>query len=111
MEQYGNLRGFPINHIQPFFEMSDRTEGARGRRKGRLGRGHGDYDEDHGDGDHVISSSSSSSMSDGVVLSSDPKPRLRWTAQLHQRFVDAITQLGGADSKCLSSIPHMNSIL
>ena len=37
---------------------------------------------------------------DGVILSTDPKPRLRWTSQLHQRFVDAITQLGGADSKC-----------
>ncbi|KAI4365004.1 hypothetical protein MLD38_021030 [Melastoma candidum] len=26
----------------------------------------------------------------------DPKPRLRWTADLHERFVDAVTQLGGA---------------
>jgi SHAQKYF class myb-like DNA-binding protein len=48
------------------------------------------------------SSSSSSSMStDGVVLASDPKPRLRWTAQLHQRFVDAVRQIGGANSKFL----------
>ncbi|KAJ6756840.1 MYB-LIKE TRANSCRIPTION FACTOR FAMILY PROTEIN [Salix purpurea] len=30
-----------------------------------------------------------------VVLTSDPKPRLRWTADLHQRFVDAVSQLGG----------------
>ncbi|KAK4752349.1 hypothetical protein SAY87_021147 [Trapa incisa] len=30
-----------------------------------------------------------------VVLTSDPKPRLRWTADLHERFVDAVTQLGG----------------
>ncbi|CAN1842299.1 Protein PHR1-LIKE 2 [Linum perenne] len=30
-----------------------------------------------------------------VVLTSDPKPRLRWTADLHDRFVDAVTQLGG----------------
>ncbi|KAJ1685715.1 hypothetical protein LUZ63_017105 [Rhynchospora breviuscula] len=28
---------------------------------------------------------------------SDPKPRLRWTAELHDRFVDAVTQLGGPD--------------
>lgn len=34
----------------------------------------------------------------GVVTSSDPKPRLRWTPELHERFVDAVTQLGGADS-------------
>ncbi|EPS59635.1 hypothetical protein M569_15170, partial [Genlisea aurea] len=31
-----------------------------------------------------------------VQLTSDPKPRLRWTADLHERFVDAVTQLGGA---------------
>lgn len=33
-----------------------------------------------------------------LVLTSDPKPRLRWTADLHERFVDAVTQLGGANS-------------
>ncbi|PON78241.1 Octamer-binding transcription factor [Trema orientale] len=31
-----------------------------------------------------------------LVLTSDPKPRLRWTTDLHERFVDAVTQLGGA---------------
>ncbi|KAL8162354.1 hypothetical protein V2J09_013843 [Rumex salicifolius] len=30
-----------------------------------------------------------------LVLTSDPRPRLRWTADLHDRFVDAVTQLGG----------------
>ncbi|XXG80190.1 hypothetical protein AAC387_Pa09g1118 [Persea americana] len=30
-----------------------------------------------------------------LVLTADPKPRLRWTADLHERFVDAVTQLGG----------------
>ncbi|XVE81373.1 hypothetical protein DITRI_Ditri15bG0058300 [Diplodiscus trichospermus] len=32
-----------------------------------------------------------------LVLTTDPKPRLRWTAELHERFVDAVTQLGGPD--------------
>ncbi|GAB2267056.1 hypothetical protein Dimus_002038 [Dionaea muscipula] len=30
-----------------------------------------------------------------LVLTADPKPRLRWTTDLHERFVDAVTQLGG----------------
>ncbi|KAK8485434.1 hypothetical protein V6N12_010232 [Hibiscus sabdariffa] len=33
-----------------------------------------------------------------LVLTTDPKPRLRWTAELHERFVDAVTQLGGPDT-------------
>ncbi|GKU98642.1 hypothetical protein SLEP1_g11617 [Rubroshorea leprosula] len=32
-----------------------------------------------------------------LVLTTDPKPRLRWTADLHERFVDAVTQLGGPE--------------
>ncbi|KAM7262881.1 hypothetical protein ACFE04_000564 [Oxalis oulophora] len=30
-----------------------------------------------------------------VMLTADPKPRLRWTADLHDRFIDAVNQLGG----------------
>ena len=33
-----------------------------------------------------------------LVLSTDPKPRLKWTPELHQRFVDAVAHLGGAHS-------------
>ncbi|KAL9251591.1 Myb-related protein [Drosera capensis] len=32
-----------------------------------------------------------------LVLSTDAKPRLKWTPDLHERFVDAVNQLGGAD--------------
>ncbi|TQD98884.1 hypothetical protein C1H46_015527 [Malus baccata] len=31
------------------------------------------------------------------VMTRDPKPRLRWTPDLHDRFVDAVTTLGGPD--------------
>ena len=42
--------------------------------------------------------------------SADPKPRLRWTPELHQRFVDAVLQLGGADSNPLSSVSPILSL-
>uniref|UniRef100_A0A804QQ60 HTH myb-type domain-containing protein n=1 Tax=Zea mays TaxID=4577 RepID=A0A804QQ60_MAIZE len=34
----------------------------------------------------------------GLVLSTDAKPRLKWTPELHQRFVDAVNQLGGEET-------------
>ncbi|XP_017700515.2 myb-related protein 2-like isoform X9 [Phoenix dactylifera] len=40
----------------------------------------------------------------GLVLSVDAKPRLKWTQQLHRRFVDAVSQLGGADKATPKSL-------
>lgn len=45
-----------------------------------------------------------------VVLSTDPKPRLRWTAELHERFVDAIEQLGGANKATPKSVMKIMNI-
>ncbi|KAK8564894.1 hypothetical protein V6N12_058473 [Hibiscus sabdariffa] len=33
----------------------------------------------------------------GLILSTDAKPRLKWTPDLHERFIEAVEQLGGAD--------------
>ncbi|KAJ8564668.1 hypothetical protein K7X08_001128 [Anisodus acutangulus] len=48
-----------------------------------------------------------------LVFSSDAKPRLKWTPELHQRFVDAVTQLGGADKatpKSLMSVMNIHGL-
>ena len=39
----------------------------------------------------------------GLILSTDAKPRLKWTPDLHERFIEAVNQLGGADSEFISS--------
>ncbi|CAN8246012.1 unnamed protein product [Cochlearia groenlandica] len=40
----------------------------------------------------------------GVMLTRDPKPRLRWTSDLHDRFVDAVSKLGGEDKATPKSV-------
>ncbi|KHG25335.1 Myb family transcription factor APL [Gossypium arboreum] len=45
-----------------------------------------------------------------LVLSTDAKPRLKWTPELHQRFVDAINQLGGPDKATPKSVMRVMGI-
>ncbi|KAI4343306.1 hypothetical protein MLD38_027828 [Melastoma candidum] len=40
----------------------------------------------------------------GTARTRDPKTRLRWTADLHDRFVDAVTKLGGPDKATPKSV-------
>ncbi|KAL8159883.1 hypothetical protein V2J09_001420 [Rumex salicifolius] len=46
----------------------------------------------------------------GLVLTTDPKPRLRWTAELHDRFVDAVAQLGGPDKATPKTIMRVMGV-
>nr|QSD99646.1 MYB family transcription factor [Melilotus albus] len=47
---------------------------------------------------HMQGSGNGHGSSDsGLVLSTDAKPRLKWTPDLHERFIEAVNQLGGAD--------------
>ncbi|KMZ71777.1 Myb family transcription factor-related protein [Zostera marina] len=46
----------------------------------------------------------------GLVLTTDPKPRLRWTVELHDRFVDAVSQLGGPDKATPKTIMRVMGV-
>ncbi|MQM21286.1 hypothetical protein Taro_054324 [Colocasia esculenta] len=46
----------------------------------------------------------------GLVLTTDPKPRLRWTVELHDRFVDAVNQLGGPDKATPKTIMRVMGV-
>ncbi|XP_061370508.1 myb-related protein 2-like isoform X2 [Gastrolobium bilobum] len=46
---------------------------------------------------HMIMQGGNGTGDSGLVLSTDAKPRLKWTPDLHERFIEAVNQLGGAD--------------
>lgn len=45
-----------------------------------------------------------------LVLSTDAKPRLKWTPELHHRFIDAIIQLGGTEKATPKSLMRVMGI-
>ncbi|XP_074561248.1 myb-related protein 2-like [Curcuma longa] len=50
------------------------------------------------------------SKDSGLVLSTDAKPRLKWNAELHKRFTEAVNQLGGADKATPKTIMRLMGI-
>lgn len=46
----------------------------------------------------------------GLILSTDAKPRLKWTPELHERFADAVNQLGGPDKATPKAIMKVMGI-
>lgn len=72
------------------------------------------YHQGHGGGDifsprgafsqerHLFLHSGNTHADSGLVLSTDAKPRLKWTPELHQRFIEAVNQLGGAESEFIN---------
>lgn len=49
-------------------------------------------------------------IASGEVSPVDPKPRLRWTPELHERFVEAVSQLGGADKATPKSVMRVMGV-
>ncbi|KAK4377753.1 hypothetical protein RND71_004049 [Anisodus tanguticus] len=59
---------------------------------------------------HLFLQGANANGDSGLVLSTDAKPRLKWTPDLHERFIDAVNQLGGADKATPKSVLKLMGI-
>ncbi|KAI9084014.1 hypothetical protein K1719_027035 [Acacia pycnantha] len=59
---------------------------------------------------HMMVHGGSGNGDSGLVLSTDAKPRLKWTPDLHERFVEAVNQLGGPDKATPKTVLKLMAI-
>ncbi|XP_074367148.1 myb-related protein 2-like isoform X2 [Apium graveolens] len=59
---------------------------------------------------HMFLQAGNAAGDSGLVLSTDAKPRLKWTPDLHERFIEAVNQLGGADKATPKSVLKLMGI-
>ncbi|XP_020582976.1 myb-related protein 2-like [Phalaenopsis equestris] len=59
---------------------------------------------------HLFMQAARGSGEPGLVLSTDAKPRLKWTPELHSRFVEAVKQLGGAEKATPKTVMRLMGI-
>ncbi|GMI84997.1 hypothetical protein like AT3G04030 [Hibiscus trionum] len=59
---------------------------------------------------HLLLQGGNSTGDSGLVLSTDAKPRLKWTPDLHERFIEAVNQLGGADKATPKTVMKLMGI-
>ncbi|ESW04431.1 hypothetical protein PHAVU_011G094300 [Phaseolus vulgaris] len=59
---------------------------------------------------HMFLHTGNGSGDSGLVLSTDAKPRLKWTPDLHARFIEAVQQLGGADKATPKTVMKLMGI-
>lgn len=59
---------------------------------------------------HLFLQGGNAAGDSGLVLSTDAKPRLKWTPDLHERFIEAVNQLGGADKATPKSVLKLMGI-
>ncbi|CAN4109513.1 unnamed protein product [Withania somnifera] len=59
---------------------------------------------------HLFLQGGNANGDSGLVLSTDAKPRLKWTPDLHERFIEAVNQLGGADKATPKSVLKLMGI-
>ncbi|XP_059296237.1 myb-related protein 2-like isoform X1 [Lycium ferocissimum] len=59
---------------------------------------------------HLFLQGGNTNGDSGLVLSTDAKPRLKWTPDLHERFIEAVNQLGGADKATPKSVLKLMGI-